>query len=159
MARSSGWFAYSTHDRVTLRRSTGGARILARVRDILGFRQVGLNVAGWGAVLGPGALVGLVGGIALGRSLMVAVPAGAIVSWASALSADRWKWSRSECGYDLGDLRPDVMADLAARLDGRGIPFRIEVEEYEPGKPNQIVYTKMLDRRHVEAALQRARAL
>lgn len=38
VARSSGWFAYSTPGRVTLRRSTGGAQVLARVRDIVGFR-------------------------------------------------------------------------------------------------------------------------
>ena len=127
MARSSGWFAYSPHGRVTLRRSTGGAQVWARTRDIVGFRQVDLT-------------------------------AGAVCSWAAAWSVDRWRWSRSECGYDLGDLRPEVVADLAAQLDERRIPFRVEVEEYEPGRPDQVGYTRMLDRRHVEVALDRARA-
>lgn len=86
-----------------------------------GFRQVELNAAGWNAVLGPGALVGLAGGIAFDRSLLLAVPAGAICSWFVAVSVDRWRWSRSECGYELSDLSREAADDLTAQLEKCGI--------------------------------------
>lgn len=124
-----------------------------------GFRQVELNIAGWAAVLGPGALVGLVGGIVLDRSLLVAVPAGTICSWLVAVSVDRWRWSRSQCGYEISDLSPEATNDLTARLTSGGIPFNLAVETFEPGQRRQILYAQMRYGLRIEAALGASRAM
>ncbi len=88
---------------MTLHRSTPTAQAWRRLRTG-GFRQVELNLAGWTAVFGPGAIAGAVGGIVFDRPLIFAVAAGIIGGWLVAVLVDRWRWS--------GDLAPSLGAEL-----------------------------------------------
>ncbi|MBI4935092.1 MAG: hypothetical protein HY828_14510 [Actinobacteria bacterium] len=143
---------------MSLRRATPTAHI-ARWLRTGGFRQIDLNIAGWTAVLAPGAAVGLVSGILLDQVLLIAVPAGLVCSWLVAVSIDRWRWSRSECGYDISDLSPQATDDLTARLTSDGIRFRVAVETFEQNQPCRILHAQMRGRRHIETCIDDIRAM
>ena len=148
---------YSSGNATTLRRSTPIARAGSWLRTG-GFRQVDLNAAGWAAVLAPGAAVGLVFAIGFDQSLIVVVVAGATFSWLIALSVDRWRWLRSGCGYDIGDLSAAATEDLTTRLADDGIGFHLAVETFEASQQPRILYAQMRSRRQVEACIDVARA-
>lgn len=150
--RRSGWFVYSSGGATTLRRATPVARAGSWLRTG-GFRQADLNAAGWAAVLAPGAAVGLVFAIGFDQPLIVGVVAGATFSWLIALSVDRWRWLRSDCGYDISDLSTEATEDLTTRLADHGIGCRLAVETFEASQQSRILYAQMRSRRQVEACI------
>lgn len=136
--------------RSRLVRSTWAARSWGAFRRTGGFRTVQLNIAGWLAVLAPGALVGLITGLIISQHVLAITVVCVAAAWSVALIADYLKWRRSETGFDISDLSDEARLKLTTRLQAEGISFRIEQLWFEDDLPRQSLRLTMRQRRQVE---------
>ena len=98
---------------------------LRTLRSGWGFRGVGLNVSGWAALLGPGALAGA--GVALvsakGRPgparVTVLTAAGAVSAVLLARGVNEVRWRRSDVSLQVAE--PDEALDLLQAVRAEGV--------------------------------------
>lgn len=91
----------------------------------LGFRRMRLSPTGWVAVLAPGAVAGLLAGLANGRgrrhpaSVAAVTVGGALAGVVVARVVDELRWRRSALCLELSE--PDAVLDLLQEVRAQGV--------------------------------------
>jgi hypothetical protein len=118
-----------------------------------GFKGVELNLVGWAALVGLGLVAGGLAAFA-GAPLALALPAGVVAAWATALIVDHLRWRNKTTAMGTDGLDSVTGAAIVERLEGMGITASYDelVDEWE-GE----VYTQRSIRcRNADAARARA---
>ncbi len=139
---------------------SGRAAALRPHLPAVGFRGVKLNVAGWAAVLVPGATVGAVVGALVGgsarRALRVALGgvAGAAAGLAAARLADEIRWRDTPVTLHIDE--PDEALDVMQAVRAAGVQadmVRAPDRDPEEGALGYQVRYRARDERRVRAVL------
>lgn len=124
-----GWFEYSPEGVEAVRH--GSLRWWWRTHGRQGgFRYNELNLAGWAAVLLPGAVGGLAAGRLWGAPVWLTTIAGMVVSWVLALVVDRWQGARRPVTIEVSDLGLATVDRLVAELRQEGVT--VTVRQWNP---------------------------
>ncbi len=154
MGASGGWFVADT---ASLRYSRAGrARgVLRRWSRSGGFRMVQLKVAGWAALLVPGATLGLATAWFGGKSALAGAAVGAAVAWALALVVDTVRWRASDICFSCPDLPRAALDRLVGELHVVGVDASIEVDMHGSSSDKTIfqIRSRMRFRRIIERRL------
>jgi hypothetical protein len=105
----------------------GRARRLRRTLHFGGFRSVELNVIGWSALVGTGAVLGTMLTVVSPARWFAAVPIGIGAVWIAVLLVDYRRWRGLETSIGVG-LGPAETADLARALVAKGV--HVEYTEF-----------------------------
>ncbi|HEX2056775.1 MAG TPA: hypothetical protein VHI71_00245 [Actinomycetota bacterium] len=103
-----------------------------------GFKTVWLNAAGWGALVGPGLVLGFAATLS-GAPLAIALPAGVLVAWAVALVLDHLRWRNQLTAMGTTGLDATTGPIVVARLRELGIEAgyrEIVVDDLDDGTPD-----------------------